>query len=186
MAEDAKVDDGVRTRLRRALKQLRKDREEERAARELLEEMQRNVGEEQERACESERSLCRELEEYVYSWEREIGRPHNLSTKIWQMVQCNITKSDNLESDFTEILEKTHLLVWKETAKTIRVWDEKKEDESPESWSGCCSLPELSDLVVRISLGEVKLQEPSTSISGQRNHGSTRGPDLECSERRIG
>ena len=42
LAEDAKVDDGARSRLRRALKQLRKDKK--RAARELLEEMQQNVG----------------------------------------------------------------------------------------------------------------------------------------------
>ena len=45
MAEDVNVDDGVRTRLRRALKQLRKDTEEEKAAKELREEMQRNVEE---------------------------------------------------------------------------------------------------------------------------------------------
>ena len=68
VAADAKVDDGCRSRLRRALKQLRKDREEERTARELLEEMQQNVDEAQERTSESGRSLCRELEEYVYSW----------------------------------------------------------------------------------------------------------------------
>ena len=50
-AEDAK-DDGVRTRLRRALKQLCKDREEEKAAKELQEETQRNVEEAQERVLE--------------------------------------------------------------------------------------------------------------------------------------
>ena len=55
MAEDAKVDDGDKSRLRRALKQLRKDREEERPARELLDEAQ-------ERAPESERSFCREVD----------------------------------------------------------------------------------------------------------------------------
>ena len=126
MAEDAKVDDGDRSRLMRALKELRKDREEERAARELLEEMQQNLDEAQERASVSERSLCRELEEYMYSWDPELGRPHNLSTKIWQMMQSNNTKSDNLESDFAvaDILEKTH-------PKSIRVWAEKEVDESP-------------------------------------------------------
>ena len=45
-------------------------------------------------------------------------------------MQSNITKSDNLESDFTEVLEKPHLLGWHETAKSIRVWAEKEEDES--------------------------------------------------------
>ena len=63
MAEDARVDDGARSRLRRALKQLRKDMEEERATRELLEEIQQNVDEAQERACESDQSLCGELKE---------------------------------------------------------------------------------------------------------------------------
>ena len=47
MAEDAKVDDGTRTRIKKGLKQLRKARDEERAA-ELLEEMQQKVAEAQE------------------------------------------------------------------------------------------------------------------------------------------
>ena len=69
-----------------------------------------------------------------YSWDREIGRPHNLSTKIWQMMQSSNTKSDNLECDFTEILEKTHQLEWNEAAKSIRVWAEKEEDGSPQGF----------------------------------------------------
>ena len=91
MAENANVEDGDKSRLRKALKQLRNDREEETAARELLE----------EQPSESERSLCRELEEFMYSWEREIERPNNLSTKIWQIMQSNNTKSDTLKSDLT-------------------------------------------------------------------------------------
>ena len=67
----------------------------------------------------------------MYSWDREVGTPHNLSTKIWQMMQSNNTKSDNLESDFAGILVKTHKLGWNETAKSIRVWAEKEKDESP-------------------------------------------------------
>ena len=122
MAEDAKVYDGVRTRLKNAVKQLRKAREKERAAKELQEEMQRNVEEARERVLESEENLCRELVGYLYSWENQIGRPHNLSTKIWQMMQSNDTKSDNLENDVTEVLKKTHQLGWNETAKSIRVW----------------------------------------------------------------
>ena len=90
MTENEKAEDGDKSRLRKALKQLRKDKEEEKgAARELLEEMQQNVNEAQERASESERSLCWELEDYLYSWEREIGRPNNLSAKILQMMQSN-------------------------------------------------------------------------------------------------
>ena len=62
MAEQAKVDDGVRTRLRKALKQFRKAREEERAAKEHQEEMQENVEKAQERVLESEENLCKELD----------------------------------------------------------------------------------------------------------------------------
>ena len=70
MAEDARVEDGDMSRLGKALKQLRKDRDEENATRELLEEMQQNVDDTQERASESERNLCRELEECMCSWDR--------------------------------------------------------------------------------------------------------------------
>ena len=70
------------------------------------------------------------VQEYMHSWEREIGRPNNLGTNIWQMMQSNNTKYDNLESNSTEILENTHLLGWNETAKSVRVWAEKEEDES--------------------------------------------------------
>ena len=69
MAEDATVEDGDKSRLRRALKQLRKDRDKENAVREFLEEMQQNVDEAHARASESERSLCRELEEDMYPWD---------------------------------------------------------------------------------------------------------------------
>ena len=57
MAEDAKVEDDDKSRLRKALKQLRKDREEERAAQELL---GRNAAKHRERgprASESE-GIC--------------------------------------------------------------------------------------------------------------------------------
>ena len=119
MVDDAKVEDGDRCRLRKVLTQLRRDTDEESAKRELLEEMQQNVDEAHAIAFESERRSCQELEEVMCAWEREIGRPNNLSTKIWQMMQSNNAKSDNLESDFTEILERTHQLEWHETAKAI-------------------------------------------------------------------
>ena len=91
-----------------------------------------------------------QIGEYMYSWEREIGRPNKLSTKIWKMMQSNNTKSENLESDFTEILEKTHL-GWNETTKSIRlkflilVWELLGT-----------SLPVLSDLMVWLGDFEAK------------------------------
>ena len=60
-----------------------------------------------------------ELDEYMW-----------LSTKIWQMIRGGSTKSENLESDFTHMLEKSHLLGRNETTKSIRCWAEKEEDAS--------------------------------------------------------
>ena len=111
MADDAKVEDGDKGRLRKTLKQLRKERDEENEVRALLEEMQQNLDEAHARASETERRLCQELEDYMCSWDREVGRPNNLIAHIQQMMQSNDTKSENLGKDFTEILERT------ETAK---------------------------------------------------------------------
>ena len=61
MAEDSKVDDGIRTRINKGLKQLRKAREE-RAARELQEEMQEHV--------EKARELVLRLEENLWNGAR--------------------------------------------------------------------------------------------------------------------
>ena len=52
--------------------------------------------------------------------DREIGRPNNLGAQIWQMMRSNNTKSENLEKDFPEILERAHQLEWNETAKAIK------------------------------------------------------------------
>ena len=97
IAENANVEDGDKSRLRKALKQLRKDREEESTARELLEEMEQNVNEAQERAS------VRIGAEFVQG-ARGNSCTHG-NEKIWQMMQSNNTKSDNLESDLTDILE---------------------------------------------------------------------------------
>ena len=54
----------------------------------------------------------------MYSQDRETGRPNNLSAKNWQMMQSNFAK------------ERTHQLGWNETAKAIKVWAEKEDDDS--------------------------------------------------------
>ena len=84
--------------------------------------MQENVEKAQKRVLQLEDNLWKELDEYMYSWEQETGRPNHFSTKIWQMIQSSNTKSENLENYFTEILEKTHVLGWNETTKSIRRW----------------------------------------------------------------
>ena len=55
------------------MKKLRKEREEENEARTFLEKMQQNLEEAHARASETDRKLCRELGEYIQSWEKELG-----------------------------------------------------------------------------------------------------------------
>ena len=75
MAEDAKVDDGIRTRIKKGLKQLRKAREEEKAAKELQEEVQEKV--EISAGASAEENLWKELDESRYAayLERKLLRP---------------------------------------------------------------------------------------------------------------
>ena len=120
------------------------------------------------------------------NWREE--ETNYLSTKIWQMIQSNNTKSENLEGDITEILEKTFLLWWSESKKSISCWIEKEEEESaslcrdllgllllkwPVLWSGQLFL--VSGLLMErvlilvaewISLEEMlRLQELSSAVS---------------------
>ena len=108
------------------MKQLLKEENEENDARALLEEMQKNVDEAHAKASETKQRLYRELEDFMYTWDRGSGRTPNISGKSWQMLQSNDTKSENLE-----YLEKTHLREWNETRKAIRIWAEKGDDDSP-------------------------------------------------------
>ena len=52
------------------------------------------------RASETLQRLFKEIEEYMHSLDREAERPQKISDKIWQMVQSNDTKLENLDKDF--------------------------------------------------------------------------------------
>ena len=86
------------------------------------------------------------------------------------MIQSNNTKSENLENDFTELLEETHLLGGNETTKSVRCWAEKEEVKV----RGAClelletSVPELSDLVVWSGGFEVRSADGKCGGSGGR------------------
>ena len=67
MAEDAKVDDGTRTRNKKGLRQLRKAREEEKTTRELQKEMQENLEKAHERVLQMAENLWREVEDQTTS-----------------------------------------------------------------------------------------------------------------------
>ena len=75
-AIDETQEDKERSRLKDVVKQLRKESEEENQARVLLEEIQQNFDEAHARASETEQELCRELGEYMHSWDQELERPH--------------------------------------------------------------------------------------------------------------
>ena len=66
-AIDERQEDKERSMLKDVLKQLREEREEEHEARALNEEMQQNWEEARARASETERKLCRVLEDYIHS-----------------------------------------------------------------------------------------------------------------------
>ena len=104
MADDAKVEDGDRGRLKKTFKQLRKERDEENEVGAFLEEMEQNLDEAHARApklsedcARSSRNTCtrgtEKLEDQTYS-----------APKSGKMMQSNDAKSENLEQDFAEIL----------------------------------------------------------------------------------
>ena len=105
LADDATVEDGDRGRIKKTLKQLRKEENEEYEARALLEAVQQTVNEAYARDSENNLELYRELKKYMYSWDRECGRPQNISDKLWQMMQSNDTKVEDFVKYFSDILE---------------------------------------------------------------------------------
>ena len=89
--------------IRDLLVELRKRREEEDEARNLLEEMQRNLDDAQKKSHEVEQKLNRILLEYIGAFDKERGRPRLIITELWQMMQSRETKNLNLGGDLDEI-----------------------------------------------------------------------------------
>ena len=90
----------------RDLLELQKRMEEEDEARGLIEEMQRNLDEAQNRSYEVERKLDQVLWEYIEASDNGQGRPQFIVTKLWQMMQSRDTKYLNLDKDFDAIMTK--------------------------------------------------------------------------------
>ena len=86
------------------------------------------------------------------------------------MIQSNNTKSENLEGDITEILEKTLLLGWSESKKSIKCWVGKEEEESSSRWSGSAgtSLAEVAGLVIWSAVSGVRSLDGRCFDSGCR------------------
>ena len=115
--------------IRDLLEQLQKRREEEDEARGLIEEMQRNLDEAQNRSYEVERKLDRVLWEYIEAFDKEIGRPQLIMTELWQMMQSRDTKNLNLDRDFEDIIGKVKQVGWNESIWTTGVWRQEEDAE---------------------------------------------------------
>ena len=83
--------------------------------------MQQNLDEADARASETEQRLYRELEEYMNSWDRECGRPQDISDNLANNAKQQYEAGRTLIKISQKSLEKTHQIGWSETAKTTRV-----------------------------------------------------------------
>ena len=101
---------------------LRKRREDEDEARNLIGKMQRNVDDAQNKSYELEQKLNRILWEYIEAFDKERERSRLMMTKLWQMMQSRETKILSLEKDLDENLGNIKQTGWSETARTKRLW----------------------------------------------------------------
>ena len=90
--------------IRDLLGELRKRREEENESRNLIDEMQCNLDETQDKGYEVGRKLNRILWEYIEAFDKERGRPRLIMVKLWQLMQSTDTKNVNMDNGLDEIL----------------------------------------------------------------------------------
>ena len=128
-AIDERHEDKERNIIKKPLKQRRKDEEEAEEARTLLNDMQQNVDEADAKVTQTTCRLYREINEYMHSWDQELGRPHHIMDKMWQMMQSNDTKTMNLDKDFEEMVNKAKRTGWNGLTQTTRFWAEEEEHD---------------------------------------------------------
>ena len=76
-----------------------------------------------------ERKLDRVLWEYIEVFDKELGRPQLIMTKLWQMMQSRDTKNLNLDKDFGEIMGKVKQTGWNESTRTKRFWTQDDDED---------------------------------------------------------
>ena len=126
---DENQEERERGMIRDQLVELRKRREEEDEARNLIEEMQRNLDDAHNKSYELEQKLNRILWEYIEVFDKERGRPRILMTKLWQLMQSRETKNLNLDRDLDEILSKIKQTGWSESTRTRRFCAQDEDEE---------------------------------------------------------
>ena len=130
MIEIAANDEKQEDIIEKTLKQFGKEENEADEARALLEDMQHNVDEAEAKVNATRRRLFREINEYMHSWDQELGRPHCIMDKVWQMLQGNARKTMNLNEDFEEFMSKAQHTGWDGPTRT-RFCSEKERDDNP-------------------------------------------------------
>ena len=126
---DEKQEERERGLIRDLLLELRKKTDEEDEARNLIEEMQRNLDDAQNNSYDVEKKLNRILWEYIEVSDKERGRPRILMTKLWQLMQSRETKNLNLDKDLDEMLSKIKHTGCSESSRTRRFWAQDEDEE---------------------------------------------------------
>ena len=129
MVELAAIDEkseNKRNIIKKTLKQIRKEEEEADEACTLLDDMQQNTDDADEKITVTRSRLYRGINEYMHSWEQELGRRHHVTDKMWQMMQNSDTKTMNLDKDFNEMANRTKPKGWKGSSKKTRFWQKKR------------------------------------------------------------
>ena len=120
-AKDEKQEDNKRSIIKKTLQQLGDEEDEADELRALLEDMQHNVDEAEAKVNATGRRLYRENNQYMRSWDQELGRPRYIMDQVWQMMQSNDTKTMNLNTDFEELTSKAQQTGW--TDKNNKILD---------------------------------------------------------------
>ena len=105
MKDQLKKDEERKCVLVKQLKKLQKLQSEE-------QELKRQWEDFMERRMIHEELFCNDLEEYFQSWESSKKKAENFAVKTGQMTQSCRMKTDNLDSDFEELLSKQKDLGW--------------------------------------------------------------------------
>ena len=97
---DERQEDKERNIIKKTLKQIRKDEEEAKEARTLLDDMQRNVDEADAKVTGTRSRLYRETTEDMHSWDQELGRPHHVMKRMAESLKLNGNYKVYLESTY--------------------------------------------------------------------------------------
>ena len=128
-ATDEKQEERERCRIRDQLVDVRRRKEEEDEARSLIEEMQRNLDDAQNKSYEAEQKRNSILWEYTEAFDKERARPKITMTKLWHLMQSRETKNLNLDTDVDEILSNIKQTGWSESTRTRRFWAQDEDSE---------------------------------------------------------